>query len=191
MDELTELALAGRDGDRMALAAFAAASYRDVWRLCAYLGGADIANDLTQEVYVRALRSLPRYRADATARTWLLGIASRTVADHIRTNIRRRRLGNADSGRAQEHDPTALVDLHALMATLTVERRKAFVLTQIVGLSYAEAAAICGCSIGTIRSRVARARTQLTHTIHEAEQPAGTCPISGSTPPERVRSDRI
>jgi RNA polymerase sigma-70 factor, ECF subfamily len=41
------------------------------------------------------------------------------------------------------------------------ERREAFVLTQVAGLSYAEAAEICGCPVGTIRSRVARAREDL------------------------------
>ena len=48
-----------------------------------------------------------------------------------------------------------------LLAGLEPERRAAFVLTQLIGCSYAEAAAICGCPVGTIRSRVARAREDL------------------------------
>jgi RNA polymerase sigma-70 factor (ECF subfamily) len=48
-----------------------------------------------------------------------------------------------------------------LLAALQEERRAAFVLTQVIGCSYAEAAAICGCPVGTIRSRVARAREDL------------------------------
>jgi RNA polymerase sigma-70 factor (ECF subfamily) len=48
-----------------------------------------------------------------------------------------------------------------LIADLPSDRREALILTQIVGLSYAEAAAVCGCPLGTIRSRVARARADL------------------------------
>ena len=48
-----------------------------------------------------------------------------------------------------------------LLAALDPERRAAFVLTQMIGCSYAEAAAVCGCPVGTIRSRVARAREDL------------------------------
>ena len=53
------------------------------------------------------------------------------------------------------------VALRALLAELDPDRREAFVLTQVVGLSYAEAAEVCGCPVGTIRSRVARARDHL------------------------------
>ncbi|MEY2463136.1 MAG: polymerase sigma-70 factor, subfamily, partial [Acidimicrobiaceae bacterium] len=58
-------------------------------------------------------------------------------------------------------DPTAVVDLAALLPSLDADRREAFVLTQIVGLSYAEAAEVCACPVGTVRSRVARARAEL------------------------------
>jgi RNA polymerase sigma-70 factor (ECF subfamily) len=58
--------------------------------------------------------------------------------------------------------------LHDLVAGLRPERREAFVITQIAGLSYADAAEICGCPVGTIRSRVARAREDLVVAMHEA-----------------------
>ena len=58
-------------------------------------------------------------------------------------------------------DPADTVTLDALLAALGAERREAFVLTQLVGLSYAEAADVCSCPVGTIRSRVARARADL------------------------------
>jgi RNA polymerase sigma-70 factor (ECF subfamily) len=51
--------------------------------------------------------------------------------------------------------------MRTLVAALEPERREAFVLTQVVGLSYAEAADVCSCPVGTIRSRVARARADL------------------------------
>ena len=58
---------------------------------------------------------------------------------------------------------------HALVDALPRDQRVAFVLTQVVGCSYAEAAAVCGVPIGTIRSRVARAREQLLEDLRDAE----------------------
>jgi RNA polymerase sigma-70 factor (ECF subfamily) len=58
-------------------------------------------------------------------------------------------------------DPAGSVAMRALVAALERERREAFVLTQVLGLSYAEAADVCACPVGTIRSRVARARADL------------------------------
>jgi RNA polymerase sigma-70 factor (ECF subfamily) len=57
------------------------------------------------------------------------------------------------------------------VAALPPERREAFVLTQVVGLSYDEAATVCTCPVGTIRSRVARARSDLIAAIRAAELP--------------------
>jgi RNA polymerase sigma-70 factor, ECF subfamily len=54
------------------------------------------------------------------------------------------------------------------LGTLSADRREAFVLTQIVGLPYADAAVVCGVPIGTIRSRVARAREDLQAELGEA-----------------------
>jgi RNA polymerase sigma-70 factor (ECF subfamily) len=56
-----------------------------------------------------------------------------------------------------------------LVDDLPEDRRSAFVLTQVIGCSYEEAAAVCGVPIGTIRSRVARAREQLTTALRESE----------------------
>jgi RNA polymerase sigma-70 factor (ECF subfamily) len=58
-------------------------------------------------------------------------------------------------------DPADSVPARLLLEALDADRREAFVLTQLIGLSYAEAADVCGCPIGTIRSRVARARDDL------------------------------
>ena len=55
VDDLTALALAARDGDRVALAAFVRASQAEVWRLCAHLTDRDAADDVTQDAYMRAL----------------------------------------------------------------------------------------------------------------------------------------
>lgn len=63
------------------------------------------------------------------------------------------------------HQPTArfedIVEIRMLLDGVDPDRREALLLTQVLGLSYAEAAEICGCPVGTIRSRVARARDDL------------------------------
>ena len=162
MDEATALAVAARGGDRVALAAFVRATQRDVWRFCAHVGGRESTEDWAQETYVRALRALAAYRADAPARVWLLGIARRVAADAVRTEVRRRRaFGLLGAPARAAQGPADHVDAVLLLDALDADRRAAFVLTQVIGLTYDEAAAACACPVGTIRSRVARARDQL------------------------------
>lgn len=162
-DDVTAWALAARDGDPTSVAALVRATQRDVWRLCASLVDRDSADDLSQECYLRALRALPGFVGRSSARTWLLTIARRTCADHVRGAVRRRhldeRLQGVRAGTAA--DPVSHSMAADLLARLSPPFRAAFVLTQLVGLSYDEAAAVEGVVIGTIRSRVARARAEL------------------------------
>ena len=176
VDELTRLFLAARDGDRSALLQAIRASQADVWRLASHLVGRDDADDVTQDAFVRAWRALPAYRGDASARTWLLAIARRACADHVRSQVRRRRLaglaGMRDRGtpsRALAADPAGATAVQALVDALPDDRRSAFVLTQVLGCSYDEAAAVCGVPVGTIRSRVARAREQLAAALRASD----------------------
>ena len=163
VDELTRLALAAGRGDRGALTAFVRASQRDVWRFCAHLVDPGSADDLTQETYLRALRQLKRFRGEAPVRSWLLTIARRTCATEIASRQRRRdiTLDFAVQVRASEADSSLQVELGMLLESLDPDRRTAFVLTQVLGCSYEETARICDCPIGTVRSRVARARDDL------------------------------
>lgn len=162
MDDLTRLLLAARAGDADALDAWVRATQLDVWRFCAYLVDRQAADDLTQETYLRVWRALPTFRAESSVRSWLLSIARRTCADELRRRVRGRRLGDRLTAAPEvETDRTAELALAALIDELEEDQRAAFVLTQLVGLSYAEAAEVCDCPVGTIRSRVARARERL------------------------------
>jgi RNA polymerase sigma-70 factor (ECF subfamily) len=170
VDEVTALAVASAAGDRAALARLIRATQADVWLFCAHLGDPASADDLTQEVYLRAIRALPRFRADSSVRTWLLAIARRTVADHIRTQQRRRKIAEVRpaAGAVTAASPEEHVVLRGVVDLLPEDRRAAFVLTQVLGLSYAETAQVCACPVGTIRSRVARARDDLVAAISDA-----------------------
>jgi RNA polymerase sigma-70 factor (ECF subfamily) len=161
-DDATAAALRARRGDTAAAQAFVRATQADVWRLCAHLGSLQSADDLTQETYARAFTALYRFAGRSSVRTWLLGIARHVCADAVRSAVRERAVTAPPYLRERlGADPGESVALRALLDGLDPDRREAFVLTQIVGLSYAEAADVCKCPVGTIRSRVARARDDL------------------------------
>ena len=173
VDECTSWALAARDGDALAAAAFIRATQAETWRFVASLVDPESADDLTQETYLRAFRALPAFEGRSSARTWLFGIARRTCADHLRAAVRRRRLVSRSAAlelAAQTHgeDPSAAVAAAELLARLGQAQREAFVLTQVLGLSYEEAAHCLEVPIGTIRSRVARARMELVRVVEGA-----------------------
>ena len=123
------------------------------------------SEDLTQEVWIKVFGALPRYRPAGSFRSWLYSIA----LNHLRDALR--------SGRARQPPPTpdveGLVDEEArqpaerrdevrsvrlVVAGLDEPFRTALTLVDLAGLSYAEAAATSGCSLGTVKSRVHRAR---------------------------------
>ncbi|GHB85070.1 RNA polymerase sigma factor [Streptomyces cirratus] len=169
-EAVTRLALDARDGDPVKADRFVRALHRDVWRYVAYLSAdTQAADDLTQDVFLRALAALPRFEGRSSARTWLLSIARRTVVDSIRHASARPRLSDQQDWQtaAEQAQPYGVpgfedgIALAELMAAIPTERREAFVLTQLLGLGYAEAATAIGCPVGTVRSRVARARLNL------------------------------
>jgi RNA polymerase sigma-70 factor (ECF subfamily) len=172
LDPTTELALRAGRGDAAAQAAFVRATQAEVWRFSAALVDPGAADDLTQETYLRAFQALPGFEGRSTVRTWLLGIARRTCADHLRAVVRRRRLDAKLAAQAwtdaPHPDPAHRLGAEDLLARLGEDRKTAFVLTQVLGLSYAEAAAVEDVPVGTIRSRVARARDELVEALTEA-----------------------
>ncbi len=138
-----------------------------VWRLCATLVDAASADDLAQDTYVRAVRSLHTYRGIGSAKAWIATIARRVCADEIGRRQRARALGAqlVERHRLTHTDDTSLVDLVDVVDRLVPDRRDAFVRTAVAGLSYAEAAALSNCPVGTVRSRVARARSDLAEAL--------------------------
>ncbi|WP_425247085.1 sigma-70 family RNA polymerase sigma factor [Streptomyces sp. NEAU-NA10] len=180
-EPVTALALAARGGDADAVERFVRALHRDVLRYVAHLcADPQAVDDLTQDTFLRALGSLHRFEGRSSARAWLLAIARRAVMDSYRYAATRPRSAHVPDWQqaaelAQPHglpgfdDGVVLLDL---LAALPRDRREAFVLTQILGLPYDEAAARADCPVGTVRSRVARARATLAGRLTEADEQA-------------------
>ncbi|MEU7088895.1 sigma-70 family RNA polymerase sigma factor [Streptomyces achromogenes] len=169
-ETVTAWALAAAGGDGEAVDRFVRALQRDVRRYVAYLADdAQAADDLTQETFLRALTALPRFEGRSSARVWLLSIARRAVADSLRRAACRPRQAHTEDWQsaAERAQPAGLpgfeegVALMELLDALPGDRREAFVLTQLLGLPYAEAAEVSRCPVGTVRSRVSRARSSL------------------------------
>lgn len=172
---VTDLALRAAAGDRGALNKFISATHDDVWRLLAHLADTDRADDLTQETYLRVLSALPRFAARSSARTWILSLARRVWVDSVRHDMARPRNSATQLEEATEGVATAnstgnqswaeWVDTQTMINQLEPERREALILTQVLGYTYAEAANIANVRVGTIRSRVARARADLVEMV--------------------------
>ena len=171
MDGLTELAVAARNGDTGALASLLGRLQSEVWRYCASMVGFDHADDVAQDAMIRVVTSIGNYAATAPARVWVMGVVRHTCLDWLRSSYRRNALldrvqRQTTETHRSEHGWTETADL---LAHLDPDRREAFVLTQLLGYSYDLAAETCGCAVGTIRSRVARARIDLLRAVTQAE----------------------
>jgi RNA polymerase sigma-70 factor (ECF subfamily) len=168
-DPYEQYVAAAVEGDDVALGHLVRATQASVWRLCVALGSPGSVDDLVQETYLRALPALPTFRGEVPVQAWLLSIARRVCADDVRRRRRARRLAARLDQMARDTPASQHASVDDLLDSLEPERRDAFVLTQVLGLSYEEAAAVMGCPIGTVRSRVARARAELTVVVTRAE----------------------
>ena len=127
--------------------------------------GAD-ADDLVQETLIKAWSNRDKFEPGTNLRAWLFTILRNTW---YTTAVRRRREVADEDGRhaaTLTSAPTqdwrlAIRSLQSALARLPDEHREAIILVGAAGLSYEEAATICGCALGTIKSRVNRARTRL------------------------------
>ncbi|WP_020496035.1 sigma-70 family RNA polymerase sigma factor [Sciscionella marina] len=168
-ERVTALALTAARGDSCALEAWVRETQADVWRFLAHLVDSAAADDLTQETYLRAFGSLSRFAGRSSSRAWLLSIARRVAVDRVRAARARPRIAEhidwqaaaEQRGSSAEPGPDEQVELRILLDQLDPQRREALILTQVLGYSYTEAAQVCSVPVGTIRSRVARAREDL------------------------------
>ena len=135
------------------------------------LGSRAEAEEAAQEVFLRAHRAIADFRGDAKLSTWLYAIASRLCMNRLASGERRllregeETLARIPSGHASPADELERSErdaaLHRAIAELSDERRMVVVLRDLEGLSYEEIAAALDLELGTVRSRLHRARTDL------------------------------
>jgi RNA polymerase sigma-70 factor, ECF subfamily len=129
-------------------------------------GNVDRADDLVQETLLRALANINSFEPGTNMSAWLFTILRNLFRSEYRK--RRREVEDTDGSYAEslktQPDQTARVEFQefrSALARLPADQREALVLVGASGFSYEEAAGICGCAVGTIKSRVNRARTRL------------------------------
>ncbi len=180
-----------RRGDAAAFRRLVEVYQRPVIGLCVALAGSE-GEDLAQETFVRVHRALPRFdpQGAASLRGWILCIARRLCRDRARA-LRRRgepasdaaletvsdRSGRADPARALE-DADRIARLRRALAALPDEQRAVVALFEWEGLDYVEIAAIEEVPVGTVRSRLSRAREALRSAM-EDDRPSTRCARSG------------
>lgn len=176
---------AAQDGDRRAMDRLLRDSYDRVAQLCRRLTGNDAdAADATQEALIAIARGIHRFEGGSRFSTWAYRVATNAALDELRRRRRRPepglpdvetddlgaalntvaggRLGPAGSDRAGGIDAVAdRLDIGAALARLPLEFRAAVVLRDLCGLDYAEIAEVLDIPAGTVRSRIARGRSQL------------------------------
>lgn len=163
-------------GDREALAIIFRRHHGTVYRFSRQmLGSIEAAEDVTQDVFVALTKSAGRFDpVVASLSTYLYGIARNLVLRRYRRSPGRFEVnidavaGNEEASLAISSDPAesmarahATRQLRLAILRLPVHYREVVVLCELNGLSYEDAAAVVGCPIGTVRSRLSRARQML------------------------------
>src|SRR3972149_6600857 len=129
-------------------------------------GNVDRAGDLVQEPMLRAIANTASFQPGTNMSAWLFTI----LRNHFRSEYRKRRREVEDSEghyaetlktQPEQHGQVELREFREALAHLPADQREALILVGASGFSYEETAHICGCAVGTIKSRVNRARTRL------------------------------
>jgi len=139
-------------------------------------GRPDLADDLVQDTLLRAWAARDRFVPGTSIRAWTFTILRNAWFTEMRRNRFRADYDETVADRiltspAGQEAPLHLADLSRALMELPAERREALLLVGAGGFSYEEAAAICGCAVGTIKSRVGHGRAQLTAMIEEGRIP--------------------
>lgn len=170
-----ELLDSARAGDEEAFGAFVRRHTATVHRWMARAVGEGDADDMTQDVFLKAYRGLPRFRGEAPPRAWLASIADNAVKNRYRSRSRFRRIfaGSADArpelepaetGAGPEDDARAGESRRLVaeaLKSLEPEFRMPVVLRDLEEWSYEEIAVSLALPVGTVKSRIARGRGRL------------------------------
>ncbi len=147
-----------------------------------YIRDADEALDVAQEAFIKAYRALPRFRGDSAFYTWLYRIAVNTAKNHLVATKRRpmeydldlqdpdqyemhARLNTTDTPEAVALKDETQAEINRSINALPADLRTAIILREIDGMSYEEIAQTMECPVGTVRSRIFRAREAISKGI--------------------------
>jgi RNA polymerase sigma-70 factor, ECF subfamily len=171
-----EVVAAARRGSLEAFEQLVRRYQADVWRLAFHLlRDSALADDVTQDSFLRAFRFLGRYRGQARFSTWLFSITRNCAMDELRRQGRHRRA----AGRAQAGEPVVATDrssgieVREALASLPLELREPVVMIDMFGMSYREVASTLRLPQGTVKSRVHRARAALIEALGDQTKGAG------------------
>ncbi len=141
-----------------------------VWRFLRHLlGDAELAEDVTQDTFLRVHRNLAGFEFRSKFSTWIFRIARNAGTDALRAQQRRARLIRAVQPAPPAGDAATGVELSASLASLAPKLREAFILVEVFGLPYREAGDALGVPEGTVKSRVFHARGQLVAWLRAGE----------------------
>ena len=146
---------------------YQADAFRFAWHLTR---DRQLAEDVTQEAFLRAFRFLGGFRGDRKFGSWLFSIVRNCAMDALRRERRGEALWDDRERPRSVADPSARAELAAALEAVSVEHREAFLLVEVFGLSYQETADVVGVAVGTVKSRMFRARQALCEAIADEEE---------------------
>lgn len=154
-----------RRGDLVAFEDLVRAYQGDVWRFARSLTrDPTLADDVTQEAFIRAFRFLPSFRGEAKFSSWMFAIVKNCAMDAMRGSARAQA---AEFVPRQAPDHQSRVEIQSAIDALAAKLREPFLLVEVLGLTYADAAVVLKTKTGTVKSRVHRARRQLMAELSE------------------------
>lgn len=148
---------------------FQADAFRFAWHLTR---DRQLAEDVTQEAFLRAFRFLGGFRGDRKFGSWLFSIVRNCAMDALRRANRPESPWDERVPRGVA-DSSARVELEAALRAVSSEHREAFLLVEVFGLSYQEAADVLHLRVGTVKSRMHRARQAMMSALVVEEDAGG------------------
>lgn len=193
--EETELLRRARAGDRDAFGELVERHQKQVYRhALRMVGNEEDAADVAQEVFLKAWRCLPRFQGNSALSTWLYKLTDNAALDLLRREKKRRwdlaldglppdgpfLADSAPSPQEALERKESRAAVAEGLVRLSEDHRRALVLREIDGLSYAQIAEVLDVDLGTVKSRIARARMALAKILRESGNFSGASPSNGS-----------
>jgi len=177
-----EIIVRAQAGDLRAFEWLVRAYQADAWRFAYHLTrDRAVAEDVTQDAFLRAWRGIGSYKGQAKFTSWLLRIVRNSAVDAYRKTRRETPVGGGEETGAADHAVEASEEsgerarsderarIHQAIRGLPMPLREPFVVIEVLGFTYQEASVILDTRVGTVKSRMHRARAALVEALRESE----------------------